>query len=156
MARIINDAEEAVRIVNTIGGAGHADVSEWLPKAPPKELLRFIILMAHEQYWSKRAQAALQVRLEEESAKTADKMMEQTSRLVQHTEKLTTQTQEHLQHAKTLTRQTDILVSESKKLGRLTWALIWLTVVLATLTAGLLYIDWHREHDPIITNATTH
>ncbi len=89
-------------------------------------------------WFTRRAEVALEIRLAEDAAKAADK-------LIQHTEELTDLTATHIQHAQKLTEQTDILVTESRSLRKLNWALIILTVGLLFLTAGLFWVDWHRE-----------
>ena len=103
---------------------------------------------------------ASELRFQEESLQATERHIKQTEELnrltgshIEHTKKLTAQTDTLITEAKNLNEQNKILVTESKKLGRLTWGLFWLTVVLATLTAGLLYIDWHREHEPTTTTA---
>lgn len=134
MAVQINDAEEAARYVVGSNSAIYEDVEKWLANATAREIQIFIHRIGHHQLWLRRAETVLQVRLSEDSAKIANQMVDQTSKLLEITNKLSA--------------QTNVLVSESKRLGRLTWALIFLTVGLLVLTAGLLYIDWHREHEP--------
>jgi len=142
------------------GEYAEQDIDSWFAIASARQLEQFIL--AKKPYTRgnrslesvnaiesiERAQIALNIRLADDAAKTADKVSKQTEKLVQQTDQLTKLTETHIQHSQKLTQQTDILVIESKKLGRLTWALILLTIVLAILTAGLLYIDWHKEHGP--------
>jgi hypothetical protein len=111
--------------------------------APARELEDYLSLVSPtaNPWLAQQARVALEIRLAEEAAKTAEKM-------AQHSEKLTQLTETMIAESKGLGEQTKVMVEESKKLGRLTWALIVLTVGLLALTAGLLYIDWHREAAP--------
>jgi hypothetical protein len=130
------------------------DIDSWFAIASARQLETFILCKKPYTRGNRclenvkaieaieRAQIALNIRLAEDAAKTVDK-------LIQHTEKLTTQTDIHIQHSEKLTQQTDVLVAESRKLGRLNWALIILTVGLLFLTAGLLWVDWHRDSQTI-------
>jgi hypothetical protein len=114
-----------------------------------------------------RAQILLNIRLAEDTANAV-------SKLIQHTEKLTVQTGKQIQHSEKLTGQTDILVAESRKLTSLTenlgtqtgilisesrqvrfltWGLLIATFVLLLFTAGLLWVDWHREN-PTVPNVS--
>jgi hypothetical protein len=147
MARIINNVEDAVHYARDAGIS--YDVDKWLSIALARQLLVFICNMATNQLWLVRAQAALQMRVAEDAAKTSDRLSQQTDRLIQHTEPLTKQTDTHIKHSEKLTQQTDVLITESRRLRNLNWGLIILTFGLLFLTAGLLYIDWHREHQPI-------
>ena len=103
---------------------------EYLASASPRELMEFINCFHPNQnsHWFHKAKVILDVRLAEDAAKAADK-------LIQHTEQLTKQTDTHIQHTETLTRQTDKLVTESVNLSKLTHILIWLTVALGLFAA---------------------
>jgi hypothetical protein len=106
------------------------DVVDFLRNATAKELEDFLLQCRHfnsqtQKHWTDHAKTALQLRIGENAAEAAN-------RLIQHTEKLT--------------QQTDIMVRESRKLGRLTWGLLILTAGLLLFTIGLLVIDWHRDN----------
>jgi len=120
------------------------DARQYLLGKSPREILEFQNHFPPNQHatsrWFQTAKVILDIRLAEIATESANK-------IVHHTDILTKQTEINIQYSAKLTLQTDTLLSESKKLGRLTWALILLTVVLAVLTAGLLYIDWHKEHE---------
>jgi hypothetical protein len=66
--------------------------------------------------WIDQAKVSLNIRISEQAAESANK-------LIQHTEKLTEQTDVHIQHSEKLTQQTDRLVKETIKLTWLTIAL---------------------------------
>lgn len=129
---------------------------EFLNNATAKELQEFINYFPPHQnsHWFHKAKVILDVRLAKDAAAIAEKMAGLSRQLVEQSEKFTTLTAEHIKHSEKLTRQTDILITESIGLGRLTkwiigltWGVLGLTLVLAFLTAGLLYIDWHKERD---------
>ncbi len=96
------------------------DAREYLLSKSPREILEFQNHFPPNQHatsrWFEIAKVILDIRLAENAAKTADK-------LIQHTEKLTQQTDIHIQHTEKLTRQTDRLVNETAKLTWLTIAL---------------------------------
>ena len=102
---------EAAKEVNRVGTNPSPEVDEFLVKASARELQEFIHLHSAMLYshWLERAKVAVNIRLAEEEAKSADK-------LIRHSEKLT--------------QQTDKMIEESINLSRLTKVLIWLTVFL--------------------------
>ena len=106
------------------------EVDEWVKTAIPTELQEVIHWLDGKPMWIERARAALDIRLAEDAAKTADKLSQQTDRLIQHTEKLTTQTDIHIQHSEKLTLQTDKLINESGSLAVLTKQLRFWTIML--------------------------
>jgi hypothetical protein len=73
--------------------------------------------------WVDQARVSLNIRIAEQAAESA-------SKLIQYTEQLTKQAETNIQHSKKLTEQTEKLLGESINLSRLTRVLIWLTVAL--------------------------
>jgi hypothetical protein len=124
---------------------------EFIQKSPAKDLeelllLSFYVGNSDNLHWVEQVKISLRLRIAEEAAKSADK-------LIEHTEQLTKQTDKNIVLTETLTRQNEILVKESQKLGHITWGLFYLTIILAFLTAALLLVDWKREKPTTENNA---
>jgi hypothetical protein len=118
-------------------------LKEFIQNSTAKNLEELLLLSLHvgtsyNMHWVEQVKISLRLRIAEEAAKSADK-------LIEHTEQLTKQTDKNILLIEVLTNQNKILVKESQKLGRITWGLFYLTVILAFLTAALLFIDWKRE-----------
>lgn len=118
-------------------------LKEFIQNSTAKNLEELLLLALHvgtsyNMHWVEQVKISLRLRIAEEAAKSADK-------LIEHTEQLTKQTDKNILLTEVLTNQNEILVKESQKLGRITWGLLYLTVILALLTAALLFIDWEKE-----------
>ena len=128
------------------GGLTHDRINEYLRTAPAREIEKFISSSSirDDSHWFQCAKIALDIRLSEDAAEAADKLIQHTKNLtaqteihIQHTEKLTQQTEKltnltnvHIQQSVKLTQQTGVLVSESKGISKLTKVLVWLTIAL--------------------------
>jgi len=110
-------------------------VFSYLADATPRELIEFINYFSPHQnsQWFHKAKVFLDVRLAEDAAKTADK-------LIQHTEQLTRQTDTHIQHAEKLTHQTEKLLNESVSLTALTKQLRFWTIMLGVFAVVQIFI----------------
>jgi hypothetical protein len=103
--------KEAANETSRAGTNPSPEVDDFLVNASARELQEFIHLHSAMLYthWLERAKVAVNIRLAEEHAKSADT-------LIKHSEKLT--------------HQTDKMIDESINLSKLTKVLIWLTVAL--------------------------
>jgi acetylornithine deacetylase/succinyl-diaminopimelate desuccinylase-like protein len=121
------NAQEVAKQFGDYPKPGLNDADNFILNATPQQLQELIHYISPSSSVNnalcERVRVALDIRLAEEAAKTAEK-------LIQHTEKLTTQTDIHIQHSEKLTQQTEKLIAESVKLSNLTKVLIWLTVAL--------------------------
>ncbi len=114
--------EEIANKLNN-GSGGHDAARKLFISGTARELQRFIACVHVNSHWYNDAQASLQIRLSEDAAASA-------SKIIQHTEKLT--------------QQTDKLVTESVNLSSLTKVLIWLTIALglfAVIQIVLMFWD---------------
>jgi len=126
-------------------------LKEFIQNSTAKNLEELLLLSLHvgtsyNMHWVEQVKISLRLRIAEEAAKSADK-------LIEHTEQLTKQTDKNILLTETLTRQNEILVEESQKLGRITWGLFYLTAILAFLTAATLFVDWKKEKPTTENNA---
>lgn len=136
---IFNGKERSAMFDNPIkpdaiarGEYGEPEIDKWFASASARQLETYILCKKPYTRGNRqieavkaiecieRATIALNIRLAEDAAESANK-------LIQHTEKLTVQTDRQIEHSKTLTRQTDKLIAESVSLGKLTSKLYWLT-----------------------------
>lgn len=134
------------------GQFSEQDTDSWFAIATARQLETFILCKKPYTHGNKsietvkaiesieRAQIALNIRLAENAAKTAEKMSQQTDKLIHHTEQLTKQTATHIQFSEKLTQQTDKLITESVSLTGLTKQLRFWTIMLGVFVVVQIFI----------------
>ena len=121
------------------------NLKEFIENASANQLRETLLLSLkseniYNNHYIKHLEIALNVRLGEAAAITAEKMAEQTNKLIQHTEQLTNQTATHIQHSEKLTQQTDRLIEESVSLTALTIQLKFWTIIIGIFAAVQIVI----------------
>jgi hypothetical protein len=117
---------EAAR--HTQFGTDPNPADEFLLNASSREIQEFIRHLHYSNFtvWSQRARVALDIRLAEDAAESAEKLTAQTDRLVEHTEALVLIAKEQKELAAKLERQTN--------------KLIFLSLVLVVFSVALLAV----------------
>lgn len=112
-------------LANRNDGGNDYQITEFILRSPARDLQEFIhnIGIYPNSQWFHRAKVALEIRLAEDAAETADK-------LIKHTEKLT--------------QQNVILVQESRALKNYTIVLVILTVAIVIQTGVLIWKEYHK------------